>query len=105
MERVMIRDLSLGLASLCFLFIVGVACPGEATWRDGGQRFSFSPGGEPATLPITFDSKKYQFLLDTGATNTVFDQSLLLGEPWEPVEVRSAAGTTTLRSYERPKAL
>lgn len=59
--------------------------------------FKIEGGAKPIFLPVTFDGKEYQFILDTGATTTVFDVSLKdkLGRRflW-PVKGKAAGGKT-----------
>jgi hypothetical protein len=51
--------------------------------------FGISKHGEFLSLPLELNGKKYRFLLDTGATHTVFDLSFKdeLGQPLDEVNV------------------
>ena len=58
------------------------------------------PSDEPAILlPVTFDGKEYDFILDTGATTTVFDASLKdkLGKRFLWPKKGKAAGGKTIK--------
>ncbi len=63
--------------------------------------FRVGKGGEILLLPVEFKGKSYRFLVDTGATRTVYDASLepLLDGPHITREVETPDGTTTVAEY------
>lgn len=70
--------------SLCFcvfFFFAGCATlpdsySGTCAKPEVLAEFKIEGGAKPILLPVTFDDKEYQFILDTGATHVVFDASL-----------------------------
>lgn len=61
--------------------------------------FKIEGGAKPILLPVTFDDKEYQFILDTGATHVVFDASLKdkLGKRFLWPKKGEAAGGKTIK--------
>jgi hypothetical protein len=57
-------------------------------------------------LPVEVKGKRLQFLLDTGATHSVYDSSLtdLLGEPLGSEQASTALGPLTVRKFKAPDA-
>src|SRR5262249_49399104 len=55
--------------------------------------------GEPLLLPVTLCSKTYRFLVDTGCTGIVYDETLPLGKATGSVDVLASCGITQARSY------
>jgi len=70
--------------SLCFcVFFLLAGCAtlpdsysGTCAKPEVLAEFKIEGGAKPILLPVTFDGKKYDFILDTGATHVVFDVSL-----------------------------
>lgn len=93
--------------SLCFCvfsFSAGCATVPESysptcTEPEVLAEFKIEGGAKPILLPVTFDGKEYDFILDTGATTTVFDASLKdkLGKRFLWPKKGKAAGGKTIK--------
>src|SRR5579884_615411 len=68
--------------------------------------FHAAKEGDALLLPVRFHGKTYLFLLDTGASHTVYDVSLkpLLGQPVEVERVAVPTGETTSQAFPAPEA-
>jgi hypothetical protein len=68
--------------------------------------FKIEKGGRAILLPVRIQEREYPFMLDTGATYSVFDMSLkkLLGMPIESGNVETAAEPLKAESYNPPEA-
>lgn len=67
-------------------------------------RFDVPKHGDALLLPVTFQDKTYQFVVDTGASLTVFDSSLPLGQVRQTLKAKSSHGDFNIQLYDRPKA-
>jgi PDZ domain/Aspartyl protease len=63
------------------------------------ESFKVHRHGDVLIVPVTFKGKEYQFLVDTGASMTIFDTSLPLGPVKQRAEVESAVGPTTISIF------
>ena len=96
------RKILRNLIFLCFLISVGFFIGGSAQIKAKPDltpdvllaEFKIAGGPKPIILPISFDGKEYMFLLDTGASHTIFDNSLKekLGKPIRAIRGRAANG-------------
>jgi hypothetical protein len=90
------------------LFLLAAHLPSACQDRGDKEgvyaRFPFRMDGGLVLLPVTYQGKQHSFGLDTGATHSVFDVSLLLGEPFETITAKTADGSSEMRSYARPQA-
>jgi Aspartyl protease/PDZ domain len=70
------------------------------------ERFVVSRDCPLLLLPVELNGKKYQFALDTGATQSVYDSSLrsMLGPPIRTTDVSTPGGTATVALYKAPDA-
>ncbi len=70
------------------------------------ERFEFAAGDPLLLVPVQLKGKTYQFALDTGSSNGVFDSSLapLLGDPISIQELRTTDGVTRVPSFRSPDA-
>jgi hypothetical protein len=101
-------SIRLRLAVLLLPFLpntVAAQPPSQPTTEAVLERFAFRKGG-PLIVPVELHGRRYPFLLDTGASKTVYDTSLepLIGEPLSTMEVQTANGKTVLRTYRPPDA-
>ena len=80
--------------------------PAAPAARDVLERFSFDRDCPLLLLPIELKGKKYRFALDTGASRSVYDSSLvpILGSSIETNEVGTPGGTTVVPLYHAPDA-
>jgi hypothetical protein len=68
------------------------------------ERFKVNRNGDGVLLPVTFKGKVYQFLLDTGASFTLYDNSLPLGIEKEIRNTASASDRVDLKFFDPPEA-
>jgi hypothetical protein len=68
------------------------------------ERFAVSKNGDPLLVPVTVAQKKYLFVVDTGATITVFDTSIHLGQQLPSRTVDGADGKAEIKMYQSPEA-
>ncbi len=68
------------------------------------QRFAVGRGLEPLVIPVKLGGKDRLFVVDTGATNTIVDRSLLIEKPREVVTVGTAVGVTKVGLFDPPDA-
>lgn len=66
--------------------------------------FSVPKNGDGLLLPVQMYGKEYCFQLDTGASVSVFDISLPLGDPVETAQFTTHQGQITLNLYKAPAA-
>jgi PDZ domain/Aspartyl protease len=99
---------SLRLAgSLLFFALAWPSANGQDTGKDAPAvlaRFKVARGGDILLLPVAFNGKTYQFVLDTGANAIVFDNSLPLGEAKRKGTGESAGGDLDLHFFKAPDA-
>jgi hypothetical protein len=67
-------------------------------------QYDVARDGDSLLLPVTLNGKKYQFLVDTGATLNCFDRSLPLGEPRTTSRIETAAGVVARTLFNPPDA-
>jgi len=84
------------------------ALPQDPARRSNGSRvlaeFPVFTDGDALLLPVRIGDKDYAFLLDTGATSSVFDTSLPLGAPIETGEFAAPSGAGRVTFFRAPKA-
>jgi hypothetical protein len=68
------------------------------------ERFKVARHGEALLLPVTWNGKTFQFLLDTGASGALYDSSLPLGAAKRKKKVDSAGGPIELQFFDAPDA-
>jgi hypothetical protein len=70
------------------------------------ERFTVACAGDPLIVPVTLQGKTYPFVLDTGASVTMYDTSLkpLLGSPVGRTKVQGLVAVTTLEEFSPPEA-
>jgi hypothetical protein len=71
------------------------------------ERFQIAKGGSLLLLPVRLKEKRLLFALDTGASCSVYDSSLipLLGKPLREDEVGTSDGVTRVRFFRSPDAM
>lgn len=69
-------------------------------------QFEIAKGGAAIVVPVTLRDKEYAFLLDTGATHSLYDTSLkpFLGEVVKTQDVITQGGTVKMESFAWPEA-
>src|SRR5262245_40900063 len=84
------------------------ALPQEPARQSTGSRvlaeFAVFTDGDGLLLPVRIGEKEYAFVLDTGATLSVFDTSLPLGAPIETGEFTTPSGAGPVTFFRAPKA-
>jgi predicted aspartyl protease len=68
------------------------------------QRFAVNKGGDALLVPVKIAGKDRLFVVDTGCTTTVVEESLPLGEPQRVVTADTPAGKVNVRLYRVPEA-
>jgi hypothetical protein len=70
------------------------------------EEFKCGREAGPLVVPLTINGKSYPFLVDTGCTNSVFDDAFspLLGEAVGSVSANSPTGPTVVRLFAAPDA-
>jgi hypothetical protein len=68
------------------------------------QRFAVNKGGDFLLVPVKFAGKKRLFAVDTGATCTAVDESLVSGEPKKIVTIANPSGVGMVKIYGPPEA-
>ncbi len=68
--------------------------------------FPIFPDGDVLLLPVQFEGKRYQFMLDTGSTYTIYDSTFRarLGDPLDEVPTVTPNGTIRLPLFDAPEA-
>ena len=71
---------------------------------DNGTEFPIGGGCGAIFIPVYINGQEYLFLLDTGATKTMFDSSVkdLLGKPKRTIEVQTAGNPMIMQMFESP---
>jgi hypothetical protein len=68
------------------------------------QRFAVGRGGDFLLIPVKLGGKDRLFVVDTGASSTVVDISLLIEKPREVVTVGTAVGVAKVGLFDPPDA-
>jgi hypothetical protein len=68
------------------------------------ERFAVAKDGADLLVPVNVTEKSHPFIVDTGATITVFDTSFPLGRPVDSVPFYGAEGNTEVKLYNPPAA-
>ncbi len=68
------------------------------------ERFAVSRNLDDVLVPVTIANKDYRFVVDTGATGTVVDTSLPLGQPVDVVTADGAEALAQVKLYRAPEA-
>jgi Aspartyl protease/PDZ domain len=68
------------------------------------ERFAVAENCELLVVPVMVAEKEHLFVVDTGASVTVFDTSLPLGEPFDVLTVDAPGGNVELKLYHSPEA-
>lgn len=63
------------------------------------ERFKIHRHGDALLVPVTFKEKEYTFVIDTGASHTVYDISLPLGAVKDKLKVDSAGGPVVVSIF------
>ena len=61
---------------LVFLVVFPALTRGQETTNDELESFSIGKGAEAIIIPVTVGGKSYSFLVDSGASYSVFDSTL-----------------------------
>jgi hypothetical protein len=69
------------------------------------DRFPFAKGGVDILVPVRVAGKAHLFVVDTGASLTLVDTSLTLGQPREVVGMDGPQGKLEVGMYDPPDAL
>src|SRR5262245_15073827 len=102
------RTTGLHRLHLLALFLPVVLCQAMRALADDVnvvERFKIEKDGNTLLVPVTVSGKEYLFLVDTGATVTTFDRTLLPGKPTGETIVHGAEGDRALPRYDAPEAL
>jgi Aspartyl protease/PDZ domain len=85
--------------------ILGAETPQQIPAEDVIERFKIGNDGDAILVPVTIAEKKYLFLIDTGASWTIFDQSLI---PFylrgQTVELDTPTETVSVEKFDTPAA-
>jgi hypothetical protein len=69
------------------------------------EQFDIFTDGDALLVPVSLGARKYLFLVDTGASEMVYDTSLPeLGEPIEVIKAKTANGDQEYKLYREPRA-
>jgi hypothetical protein len=63
------------------------------------ERFAVARNGEELMVPVRIAGKDHLFVVDTGASMTLFDTSLLLGMPVDVLRVDGAQDKVEVKLY------
>src|SRR5215471_12403369 len=100
---------SIVISGIVFLLFLPQQSGGQKVGLDPRnvlERFDVAKDGDALIVPVEFQGKTYRFLLDTGASVTVFDTSLepqlgqTVGEAW----AKGPRGKKLVKLYASPKA-
>ena len=104
----LVHGFSLGVVSLVLLS--PCVCPASATEPnriqvDASVESTFAPGQWPLFVPVWFDSRAHDFVLDTGCTGSIFDLSLRprLGEPRGKRKIWGLGNPMTAQVFAPPR--
>jgi hypothetical protein len=90
------------------LFLPTISCGQEAgpDPRNILEQFDVARDGDVLILPVDFQGKKYRFVLDTGASLTVYDRCFeaQLGQSTSAAQVKGPKGSKTVKLFRSPKA-
>ncbi len=64
------------------------------------ERFSVAKGGDALLVPVLINGRKHNFLLDTGASRTVCDNSLQIGKPRGEAEAVTPTGKVMVKLFD-----
>ena len=68
------------------------------------ERFEVLPFGDAILLPVRIGDETHSFLLDTGATASVFDRSIVSGDAIDRHELQTGGGTLAVERFLAPQA-
>ena len=68
------------------------------------ERFTVAKNGDDLLIPVRFAGKDHLFVVDTGASITLFDTSLPLGQPVDLATIDTPGGKTKIPLYNPPEA-
>src|SRR5262249_32653556 len=103
------KGIVLGGLSL-FSFLIGPAFLGAGQPQPAAateqvlETFKIHKNGDCLLLTVALKEGQFPFLLDTGASLTVFDPLILKGAPKESVTVATPNGKMVVQRYEPPAA-
>ena len=82
------------VSCLMFLFAFPIVTPGQERTDEELESFSIGKNAEAVIIPVTIGGRSYSFLVDSGASFTVFDSSLSseLGNEVERQIISTPAG-------------
>jgi hypothetical protein len=102
-KRILWPLLAYGIALLPA--ILAAETPQQIPAGDVIERFKIGNDGDAILVPVTIAEKKYLFLIDTGASWTVFDRSLIpFDVRGQTVELGTATGSVSLEKIDTPAA-
>lgn len=93
---------SLVVALISFAVLSAQAAPPTAP--QAVERFKVYGDGDALLVPVELGGTTHTFLVDTGASVTCIDRSLLSGKPIKEAKGRTASGITTLAAFLTPSA-
>jgi predicted aspartyl protease len=87
----------------CLILVIASS---SCLYAAAGTEFGFERGEHPFFLPVRFGTQVYDFMLDTGASGTIFDASFRpqLGEPRGNVGASTSDSPILLQIFAAPRA-
>lgn len=88
------------------LILLTVLAPLPAKPPQVLAEFPIFSDGDVLLLPVQFEGKQYQFMFDTGATNTIYDSIFRprLGDPIDKKSMETPNGSVQLEIFRAPEA-
>jgi predicted aspartyl protease len=68
------------------------------------ERFAVANNGDLLLVPVSVAGKVRPFVVDTGATGTLFDSSIPLGHPFDVITANGAEGKVKVKLHRPPDA-
>ncbi|MFT3879697.1 MAG: aspartyl protease family protein [Gemmatales bacterium] len=65
-------------------------------------QFPINKSGDLLLVPVLIEGKRYEFIIDTGATTTALDKSLLTGQPQHVVTIETPTGSIKQELFDGP---
>ena len=69
------------------------------------ETYDVLPFGDVVLLPVRIGKETHRFVFDTGASVSVFDRTLVDGEPVGRFDLQTAGGPLTVERFPTPRAL
>lgn len=92
---------------LCFTIAAHGRCDGPVSGNDSIiEEFDIPDDGDGLYVPVTLANERHTFVIDTGSTYVLYDQSLrpILGDVRESQTARTPNGTLALDFFDAPAA-